>query len=45
MLEGVFELLWGGSNVSFYFDNKHLRVEADDESARQEMFDEVTRQC
>jgi hypothetical protein len=42
MLERVFDLLRGGSSVSFYFA-KHLHVEVDDEAARQEMFGEITR--
>jgi hypothetical protein len=42
MLERVFDLLRGGSSVSFYFA-KHLHVEIDNETARQEMFDEITR--
>jgi hypothetical protein len=40
-LERVFDLLRGGSNVSFYF-SRYLRVEVDNESTRQEMFDEMT---
>ena len=42
MLEQVFDLLRGGSTVSFYF-SKHLHVEIDNETARQEMFGEITR--
>jgi len=42
MLESVFDVLRGGSSVSFYF-SKHLHVEVDNEAARQGMFDEITR--
>lgn len=41
MLERVFDLFRGGSSVSFYF-SRYLHVEADNEAARGEMFDEVT---
>lgn len=41
MLERVFDLLHGGSSVSFYFA-KHLHVEIDTETVRQEMFGEIT---
>jgi hypothetical protein len=37
----VLDLFRGGSCVSFYFANQ-LRVEADVDSARQRMFDEIT---
>jgi hypothetical protein len=39
--ERVFDLLRGGSSVSFYF-SRHLHVAPDNENSRQEMFDEVT---
>lgn len=39
----VSDLLRGGSCVSFYFANQ-LNVEADTESARQRMFDEVVKE-
>jgi hypothetical protein len=42
MLDDVFNVLRGGSSVSFYFSG-HLHVEIDNEAARQEMFDEITR--
>jgi hypothetical protein len=42
MLERVFDLLRGGSSVTFYFA-EHLHVEVDNEAARQEMFGEITR--
>lgn len=42
MLEDVFNLLRGGSSVSFYFSG-HLHAEVDNEAARQEMFGEITR--
>lgn len=41
-LEDVFDQLRGGSSVSFYFSG-HLHVEVDNEAARQEMFEEITR--
>lgn len=41
MLERVFELLRGGSSVSFYF-SRYLHVETDDDITRQEMFDQIT---
>lgn len=41
-LEQVFNLLRGGSSVSFYF-SRHLHVGVDDEGSRQNMFDEVTQ--
>jgi hypothetical protein len=40
-LEPVFEVLRGGSCVSFYFANQ-LHVETDTEAARQRMFKEIT---
>jgi hypothetical protein len=40
-LDQVFDLLRGGSSVSFYF-SRHLHVEADNEDSRQSMFDELT---
>ena len=39
-LELVFDLLRGGSCVSFYFANQ-LHVETDTDAARQRMFDEI----
>jgi hypothetical protein len=42
MLDRIFDLIRGGSAVSFYF-SKYLRVEDDNESTRQEMFDEIIR--
>ena len=42
MLGDVFDVLRGGSSVSFYFSS-HLHVEVDNEAARQEMFGEITR--
>jgi hypothetical protein len=42
MLEDVFDVLSGGSSVSFYFLG-HLHVEVDDDATRQAMFGEITR--
>jgi hypothetical protein len=41
MLEDVFELLSGGSSVSFYFSGR-LHIAVDDDAARQAMFDGIT---
>jgi hypothetical protein len=40
-LDQVFDMLHGGSCVSFYFANQ-LHVETDNEAARQRMFEEIT---
>jgi hypothetical protein len=41
-LDQVFDLLRGGSSVSFYF-SRCLHVQTDHEQSRQDMFDEVTQ--
>jgi hypothetical protein len=41
VLEQIFDLLHGGSSVSFYF-SRYLHVTTDDETTRQEMFYEIT---
>jgi hypothetical protein len=42
MLEHAFDSFRSGSSVSFYF-SKYLHVEGDEESIRQQMFDDITR--
>jgi hypothetical protein len=41
-LDQIFDLLRGGSSVSFYF-SRYLHVQADQDESRQDMFDEVTQ--